>query len=228
MNIEMHHCLFDGNGKFVQYYENPWEKAVQVEGKKYVHKYGWEDFYIYVIAHFAKHFKNGGSGIRFIVDIWQFEKKMKEKMNWTYVENELEKLGLKEFLQHMEQLTKIWFEGEKGTTFDEQLTEFIIGSGVYGTTENYNVQQVASADKKVWLGQVKVWISTIFLPYKWMKLQYAYLEKCPILLSVAWVQRIFRTIFKRKGKASKVLGNQKVDFSEERGSQEIFEKLGLH
>lgn len=227
MNIEMHYCLVDEDSRFAAYYANPWEKAVQAEGKTYVQKYGWEDFYIYVIAHFAKHFENGGSGIRSIVDIWQFEKKMKEQMNWTYVESELEKIGLKEFLHHMEQLTAIWFEGEKRNSFYEQLTEIIVGSGVYGTVENYKIQTVASADKKVWMGQMKVWISTIFFPYRLMKLQYRYLEKYPILLPVAWIQRIFRTIFKRKGKASEVLVNQKVDFDEARGRQEVFEKLGL-
>lgn len=228
MNIEMHHCLFDEDSAFTSYYKDPWKKAVRVEGKNHVYQYGWEDFYIYVLAHFAKHFKGGGSGIRSIVDIWQFEKKMKEKMNWAYVEAELEKLGLKTFLHHMEKLTSIWFEGAESTPFYEELTEFIVGSGVYGTIENYTVQTVASADRNVWLGQVKVWVSTIFLPYKWMKLQYAYLEKYPFLLPAAWMQRIFRTIFKRKGRAGEVLSNQKVDFTEARGRQDVFDKLGLH
>lgn len=66
-----------------------------------------------MIVHMAKHFQNGGSGIRSIVDIWQFEKKMKDQMDWDYVETELAKVGLKAFLHHMEKLANIWFEKGK-------------------------------------------------------------------------------------------------------------------
>ena len=180
-----------------------------------------------MIVHMAKHFQNGGSGIRSIVDIWQFEKKMKDQMDWDYVETELAKVGLKAFLHHMEKLANIWFEKGQSDAFYDQLTELMVDSGIYGTMENYWIQNVASSDKKVWIGQVKVWLTAIFLPYETIKLQYKYLEKYPIFLPVAWIQRIFRICFKRKGRAGKVLAEQKTDFSKVRKRQDVFEKLGF-
>lgn len=227
MNIEMHHCLVEEDNPFAFYYENPWERAKEFDGKKYIYQYGWEDFYIFFIVHMVKHFENGGIGIRSVVDIWQFEKKMKKELDWAYVEKELEHLGLKKFLYHMEKLALIWFEERESTEFYNQLTELIMGSGVYGTMDNYWVQNVAIADKNAKFGQIKVWLSTIFFPYSAMKLQYKYLEKYPVLLPVAWMQRIFRTIFLRRGKARKVLAGQRADLSKVRRSQEVFEELGL-
>ena len=55
-------------------------------------------------------------------------------------------------------------------------------SGIYGTITNYNIQHVAEVDKRVWKGQIKVWMEAIFLPYKAMKMQYPYLEKYPVFL----------------------------------------------
>lgn len=227
MNIEMHYCLFEEGNKFASYFRNPWKRAEAVDGKKYIYQYRWEDFYIFVIAHMAKHFENGGSGIRSIVDIWQFEKKWKSQMDWEYVETELSKIGLKDFLHHMEELVQIWFEEKEGDSFYDQLTELMIGSGVYGTMENYWAQNVAAADKNVRIGQMKIWLSTIFYPYSSMKLQYKYLEKYPILLPVAWGQRIFRACFRRKGRAKAVFAEQKTDFSKVRDIQGILDKLGL-
>ena len=57
MNIEMHYCLVGQNSQFASYYKNPWEKAKPEKGKKYIQQYSWEDFYVYVIVHMAKHFQ---------------------------------------------------------------------------------------------------------------------------------------------------------------------------
>ena len=108
-----------------------------------------------------------------------------------------------------------------------KLTELLMQSGIYGTITNYNIQHVAEVDKRVWKGQIKVWMEAIFLPYKAMKMQYPYLEKYPVFLPAAWIQRIFRTCFCRKGRAGEVLSGMKVEGNEVRKRQDLFGKLGL-
>lgn len=95
------------------------------------------------------------------------------------------------------------------------------------TAKDYNIQHVAEVDKRVWKGQIKVWMEAIFLPYKAMKMQYPYLEKYPVFLPAAWIQRIFRTCFCRKGRAGEVLSGMKVEGNEVRKRQDLFGKLGL-
>ncbi|MBP3769712.1 MAG: hypothetical protein J6I48_06380 [Lachnospira sp.] len=48
------------------------------------------------IAHFAKHFQGGGSGIRSVMDIYIMNNAVPD-MNMFYVYKQLEKLGLSDF-----------------------------------------------------------------------------------------------------------------------------------
>lgn len=227
MNIEMHHCMIGENSLLDAYYEDVWKRAHREDGKTYICRLSWEDFYIFMIAHMAKHFQEGGCGIRSIVDIWRFLDKMQTGLDWDYIRQELRKIKLDQFERHMCTLVAVWFGEEEETEFYAQLTELMMQSGIYGTIANYNVQHVAGADKHVWKGQIKVWMEAIFLPYDGMKMQYPYLEKYPFLLPAAWIQRIFRTCFCRKGRAGEVLSGMKVEGGEVRERQALFEKLGL-
>lgn len=227
MNIEMHHCMIGENSLLDAYYEDIWKRARQEEGKSHIYRLSWEDFYIFMIAHMAKHFQGGGCGIRSIVDMWLFSDRMKESLDWDYVRKELEKIELAQFERCMCDLVSVWFEEKAETEFYAQLTELLMQSGIYGTITNYNIQHVAEVDKRVWKGQIKVWMEAIFLPYKAMKMQYPYLEKYPVFLPAAWIQRIFRTCFCRKGRAGEVLSGMKVEGNEVRKRQDLFGKLGL-
>ena len=97
MNIEMHHCMIGENSLLDAYYEDIWKRARQEEGKSHIYRLSWEDFYIFMIAHMAKHFQGGGCGIRSIVDMWLFSDRMKESLDWDYVRKELEKIELAQF-----------------------------------------------------------------------------------------------------------------------------------
>jgi len=229
MNIEMHHCIVSPDDRFASYYENVWERAKPEEGRSFVFRFGWEDFYIFVLAHMVKHFMNGGTGIRSIVDIWLFMEKMKDELDWSYLKEELEKIHLSTFEENMRGLAAVWFQEEESTPFYDQMTELFVESGVYGTMDHFKQQQVATAsvDKKVWQGQIQIWLSLIFLPYQYMKQQYVFLEKYPVLLPAAWIHRIFRTCFQRKGQASKVLLGAKADTTEVQKWQALYEALDL-
>lgn len=209
------------------YYDNIWERLELEPGMSYIYRLKWEDFYIFMIAHLAKHFQSGGSGIRSVIDVQQFLDKMEEKLDWKYIDEELRKIELTQFEQHMKNLTAIWFGGEKETEFYAQLREFIQNSGIYGTLENLGVQRAVRAGRKGWKGKMQMWLNVIFLPYKEMKMQYPYLLKCPVLLPIAWIQRFFRIIFLRRKKAKRILSSMNAESDVVKAHQELFEKLGF-
>lgn len=227
MNVEMHHHLIDQDSPYASYYTDPWAKAVPVTGRQFEYEMTWEDYYIFMIVHLAKHIEYGGSGIRSIVDLWVFWRKMKGKLDEEYIEKELRKLKLFDFSRHMEKLAGVWFDGKPETALYLEFSRFMIGSGVYGTVKNYNLRRVAKADENARVGQVKIWLEAIFLPYRPMKEQYRYLEKWPVLLPLAWIQRMLRTCFRRRGRASAVFSGNTVNLSEVRERQELFARIGL-
>lgn len=227
MNIEMHYNMIGNDSLLDAYYDNIWERLELEPGMSYIYRLKWEDFYIFMIAHLAKHFQSGGSGIRSVIDVQQFLDKMEEKLDWKYIDEELRKIELTQFEQHMKNLTAIWFGGEKETEFCAQLREFIQNSGIYGTLENLGVQRAVRAGRKGWKGKMQMWLNVIFLPYKEMKMQYPYLLKCPVLLPIAWIQRFFRIIFLRRKKAKRILSSMNAESDVVKAHQELFEKLGF-
>ena len=227
MNIEMHYNMIGNDSLLDAYYDNIWERLELEPEMSYIYRLKWEDFYIFMIAHLAKHFQSGGSGIRSVIDVQQFLDKMEEKLDWKYIDEELRKIELTQFEQHMKNLTAIWFGGEKETEFYAQLREFIQNSGIYGTLENLGVQRAVRAGRKGWKGKMQMWLNVIFLPYKEMKMQYPYLLKCPVLLPIAWIQRFFRIIFLRRKKAKRILSSMNAESDVVKAHQELFEKLGF-
>lgn len=230
MNIEMHHKLVPGASVLSDYYEKVWERAELQEGKNHTYRFRWEDYYIFMLVHLCKHFRFGGSGIRSVVDIWIFMEQMENQLDWNYIKGELKKIQMEAFDSHIRKLADIWFRGSSSTEFYHTLTEFMVNSGVYGTIKNRSVHQVGNDVKNrrsIWLAQVRRKQQFIFLPLKYIQMQYPWLEKYPILLPVAWIMRVFRTIFRKKGRASKVLRSMTVNDNDIACRRELFDELGI-
>ena len=66
-------------------------------GSLYVYDFEAEDFYIYMMAHMAKHFYKRGCGIRNLVDIYVFLEKFGGEMNADYLQKQFAGLGLTAF-----------------------------------------------------------------------------------------------------------------------------------
>lgn len=228
ISVEMHHMLMTEESGFCAYYETVWERAELQEGKKFIYRFKWEDFYIFMVAHLLKHVRNGGSGIRSIVDIWMFMDKMEEILDWAYVKKELGKLRIEAFERHIRKLADIWFHGEGSTEFYDTLTEFFVESGLYGNIKNHYVYQVMQEDKKkknIRLAQISVKMGVVFPPLTCMKRRYAWLERYPALLPAAWLMRVLQTVFLKRGRASQVLQSATVEKNVLKKRQELFREL---
>ncbi len=230
MNIEMHHrVVYEGH--FSDYYKDIWKRVKLQEGKKHIYCMTWEDFYIYMMVHLVKHFQGGGSGIRSIIDIWQFTKVMKDRLDWKYIERELDKIKLNEFVRHMQKLCGIWFGGGQTTGFYDDLTEFIINSGIYGTVGNSHISRaIFSGDnqrKGINYRHFRATLRIVFLPYENMCKKYSWLKKYPVLLPAAWIYRIVHFCFKKKGKTTEVFGSTESERKKILERKELFDKLAL-
>ena len=102
-------------------------------GMKYTFEMSVEDELVFNIAHLAEHFKEGGAGVRFIIDVYVYSR---IDMDRAYVEQELKKLGLNEFYQNINDLAKHWFADGESSELTEKLAGFIMAGGVFGDSEN--------------------------------------------------------------------------------------------
>ena len=201
MVIEAHRAMYDKTVDYTQYeYFSNLSKAVLREGCSYIYDFTTEDFYLYMIAHMAKHFYAKGCGIRNIVDIYVYRKKFADVMDYKYVTEELAKLGLSTFTKHMETLAEIWLCGKEDDEFYDQLFEYMLDSGIYGKDENgiwNKFCEEQMKDKEPSRLQLKWWYW--FPPLHYMSEYYPWLEEHPRLLPWAWVVRGVNGVFKKKG-----------------------------
>lgn len=199
--VEAHRAMYDKtvDGNQYDYFKN-FDRAIVKEGKKYTYDFGKEDFYVYMIAHMAKHFYAMGCGIRNLVDIYVFLEKYGKELDRTYLKKELENCGIYEFTLHMEKLAYIWLGEEKGNSFYDDLFQYMVDCGIYGKDENgiwHKFAEEKLNGKKVTRFKLKKWY--YFPPLFYMSEYYPWLEKFPFLLPIAWIIRGFRGVFMKKG-----------------------------
>lgn len=226
--VEIHRSMYDKtvDGKQYDYFKS-FEKAVLRDGKNYTYDFGKEDFYVYMIAHMAKHFYAMGCGIRNLVDIFVFLEKYGKELDREYLKKELEKCGIYDFAIHVEKLAYIWLGGETGDPFYDDLFQYMVDCGIYGKDENgiwHKFAEEKQDGKKITRGKLKRWY--YFPPLFYMSEYYPWLEKFPFLLPVAWGIRAFRGVFLKKGTKKREM-LEVIEGEKAKTYQNIYRKMKL-
>lgn len=165
-----------------------WEQVCPAEGLVYQQAMPDDLFYFYHIAHMAKHFYEGGCGIRPFMDLWILNNKSPHDRQQR--EELLAKGGLLTFGQAAEKLSQVWFDGTQADTLCTQLEQYVLTGGVYGTLQNsIAVKQIKRG------GKGKYALSKIFLPYDVIKYHYPILQKHKWLMPFCQVRRWCKLLF---------------------------------
>ncbi len=199
--VELHKRLVPSyNDDYYSYYLNPWEKAVYKSNHSY--SMSKEDEYIFIFTHLTKHYRDGGIGLRHLIDIWYFDLKH-SLLNKTYIEKELTKLELLEFHKNIIDTLDVWFNGKESTELTDYITKRVVDSGSFGLREWHDMASAASATARTdsaSTAKMESVFRLIFLPMEDMKKKFPVLEKLPILLPVLWVIRWINAIFNKRNK----------------------------
>lgn len=196
MDIEMHDSLFNElyfeqhelNDSVLSFVKDPWSCAVHEE-KSSVYHLSWEDFYIYLILHLAKHFDASGTGIRQFLDIWVFLESHEIDHEYVYA-----KLSgrLSEFCRNAEALVSAWIDDAPMNEELEQMESYIFGSGVFGNMQNRIANRLSEMEetKSKEMTAVSYVFKRTFPSAKMLKKNYPVLKKYPVLLPGVWVLRL--------------------------------------
>lgn len=197
--VELHKRLIPSyNDDYYSYYYNSWEKA-RLE-KEHCFSMSKEDEYIYIFTHLTKHYRDGGIGLRHVVDIWLFAMK-NSMLNMEYINRELDKLKLKKFHNNVLETIDVWFNSKEDSEISDYITERIIESGSYGIKERCDAANAARESAKsdsVASARKKKIIFLIFMPYSSMKKKYPILRELPMLLPIMWVVRWVDAIINKR------------------------------
>lgn len=200
---------------------NVWEYTDRA-GDSYQHVMRDDYFYYYHLAHMARHFIDGGCGVRPYVDLWLLNKKISfDKENRNAL---LEKGGLLKFAQASEFLSRVWLEDEPHVQESRWLEDYLLNGGVYGNKENKVVIQQGQTGSRF-----KYIMSRIFMPLEEMQYRYEVLKKHKWLYPFMIVRRCFEVLFKGDSKRIKkeLQASEGISSEKQMESMQLIEYLGL-
>lgn len=209
ITIEFHKQMLPVDNLNEDYYKSIWKNAVPDEEIPGGWKLRHEDFYIYQIAHFWRHYNERGSGIRSILDVYLYLKNFRNKMNWNYIENEFHKLGLYKFSAEVDTLSQYWFSDVNKDYFPYsnelfKLQRNLFLSGAYGSREfekSYLMDAMHIEDGK--LSKIKYVYSRIFLSREQLEYNYPCLKKYPALIPFFGIYRLIYSVLHKKSSIKK-------------------------
>lgn len=218
ITVEAHRELVSSESDYADYYRDIWAIAQPKDGLRYTYEMRVEDELVFNIVHLAEHFKEGGAGVRFIIDVYVYSH---IEMDNDYVERELTKLELNEFHHHILNLANHWFADGESSELTEKLAGFIMDSGVFGNKENAAALAVED-------GRAKHFFKVCFPDYKSMRSMFPWLEGKSVLLPYAWGLRGVRALRHRKSNVNLHL-NQVCTGDTEKGKalRKFYAECGL-
>ena len=224
MHAELHYDLVEEGlaARSAEVLHLVWDTATVRDGQEYWYEMPDETFYFYHVAHMAKHFENGGCGIRPFIDLWILDNL--EGVDVSKRDRLLEQGGLGGFAEACRKLSRVWFDREATDDLSRQMEAYLLYGGVYGATEN----RIAVGQQKKG-GTLRFAISRIFLPYEVIQFHYPILQKHRWLLPVMQVRRWGKLIFRGGfGRGVKELRyNQSLDETKARDTANMLRDIGL-
>lgn len=195
--LELHKRVIPSYNKdFYEQLGDGWHLGKLREGTRY--SMTQEDEFFYLFTHFAKHYRDGGIGCRYVVDLWAYLRSHPE-LDEEKVKRDLEKLQLLEFYENIRRLIDVWFGDAQADEKSDFITDFIFASGSWGTLRARTISVRVRDTKHTSKGKLPYIWRRFFPSMEDMEFLYPVLKKHPVLLPVFYVWRVIDKIFIQRG-----------------------------
>lgn len=241
--IEVSTSLFSHESKAYGHlnklFEDVFEKSIKINIDKIdILTLSHEQHLIYIVFHNMKHFLTGGFGIRQVADFSKYIETYGEYINWEKFWSDLKDLNYDTFAFNLIEISLkyLGFNNDK-ITYPDNITSFdelknsqkyyinseslindILDAGVFGAStmdrKHTALMTLDAVEDKKKSNRLKA----VFPNVNYLKDNYTYLQKYPILLPVAWGQRILSYLKKNKTSSyinTMELGKQRIELLKE-------------
>lgn len=211
-HIEVHWTLanenmFDG---IVEFNNEIWSNAVEVKvGDSKAFSMCDEDLLLYLCIHMAKHFINGGFGIRQVCDVFLLVEQRNKFIDWNIFMIKAKRSGIDKFTMSIfaicnklfgmsipDELEKYKIREEKNINL---VIDAIFANGVHGHSDKIAIRakQLAYENNNNKASIIASFRRVYFPPSDKLGDKYGYAKKYKLLLPVAWIHRFVNTIFRK-------------------------------
>lgn len=195
---------------YAAYFDRVWEHTETDPGTGRV-RIEASFHFLYLLVHIAKHVVHAGMGFRSFMDLVFVSEHEKDRIDWDWLQKELEIMELTQFAGTCAALCKYWFDKDLPlksrpltSEFTEKATAKVMGDGIFGrkggrNKEGYAAKDIRRSDLPYWLEAIRIMIRRAFPSYSDMRIipWYSFLDNRPWLLPVAWIYRWFRALTRK-------------------------------
>lgn len=200
MRIEIHGRLFDNGVEiYDNYFGTDFRRTRRVKGWEHCFELPDNDFFVFMMAHMAKHYFLLGTGIRSVADVKIFLDAKEDFLDLDYINAEMKKIELLEFSEEIISLAETWFGNGKKRAMSDSIAEYLISSGVYGDRKNAytkDLVQATGGKNNLFFKKLKYIITYVFPGRRFMAVNYPRVRKTPLLLPYYWMRRLFSSVLK--------------------------------
>lgn len=204
--VELHKQLHPPEDlDFSSFWGDGWAFAEASSGHKYA--LSEEVNFVYIFTHFAKHYRRGGVGCRYVLDLWLY-KRAHPAINEALLREMLAKLSLLDFYLNICKLLDAWFENAAYDEKTEFITDYIFSGGSWGHWTNLILSEgISSIKSSSGENQRKffLFLRRLFPPYSTMIIQYPKTRNRAYLMPVYWIIRIFDVLLFQRHRIKKTM-----------------------
>lgn len=204
--VELHKQLHPPEDlDFIAFWGDGWNYAEASSS----HRFAFSDEinFVYIFTHFAKHYRIGGIGCRYVMDLWLYKRSHPE-IDEALLQEMLAKLSLLDFYLNICKLLDAWFENAAFDEKTEFISEYIFSGGSWGVWTNQILSEEIRS-KKSSSGEshrkFSVFLRRLFPPYSTMIIQYPVTRNRAYLLPIYWIIRIFDVLLFQRHRVKKTL-----------------------
>ncbi len=228
--IEFHkHLIPSYNDDYYEYYKDSWKHAKKSDDNRNMYKLEKEDCFVFLITHFAKHYRDGGIGITHLLDIYIYLKNINVDM--LYINKELKKISLDVFCDNVIKTAESCFSGTPKSNITNLIITRTFSNGIWGTTTSQALASAArenSGGKSLEGVKKRRFINLLFPTADYLKFRYPILQEHKCFLPIVWVTRIISTlIFKRSNLKKRISELNKTDIKSVSDYQISLKAVGL-
>lgn len=237
--LEIHRSLFPSEsqayGDLNRFFRDVHSRSVVKMGIPTLHP---TDHMLYLLCHAFKHFVHSGFGMRQVCDLILFANAYGREIDWGYVLDCCRQIRAEQFAAGLFRIgwNYLGFSLEESQYplqwqaiyVDElPLLEDILQAGIYGSADgdrlhSSSITLQAVSDQKQGRRSTGSLLQTVFPPVDVMEKKYPYLKGKPMLLPIAWTDRLIK-YSKGSAKASDTLriGNDRIGLLKRYGILDI-------
>lgn len=201
LHLELHKRLFPSyDADLDACFRDVWQRAVPKRGSRF--GLTDEDGFLYLFAHFAKHYRSGGVGMKHLTDLWVY-RQSKPQLREKKLLTALRTLGLDAFYRNVMAACAFWFAGAAPAEKTELISRTVLQSGAFGPAAAQAVawaSRLAPENASGRKASLRWRMETLFLPYRRMCELYPCLKRLPVLLPALWVVRWVRALLFHRGR----------------------------